>query len=177
MKKQFSYFGVALTVMCLPALAMGATLFSDNMSNGAAWTVNAFNGADASATFGYDYGTLAGIPAPPGGGDTIGLRLDGNTAADANPEGGITVTPTGLSFSGNYTFSFDVWIQWHSGGGGTTEYAGGGVGYDGTDKNGDLGTGSGGYLQLVGDGSSTRDYRMYKTPASSSSPAGSTIRP
>ena len=36
MKKQFSYFGVALTVMCLPALAMGATLFSDNMSNGAA---------------------------------------------------------------------------------------------------------------------------------------------
>lgn len=146
-------------VLCVPSMALGATLFSDGMASGAAWTVNAVS-ADDTATFGYNYVAAAGIPLAPGGGDGLGLRLDANTT-DAL-EGGVTVTPTGQSFSGNYTLSYDVWIQWDSTTGGTTEYAGGGVGYDGTTNNGDLGSGSGGYLQLVGDGSSSRDYRMYK---------------
>lgn len=142
------------------APASAAVLFSDDMSSGAAWTVNAFS-ADDTATFGYDYGALAGIPAAPtAGSDTVGLRLDANTVDGV--EGGVTVTATGQSFSGIYTLSYDVWIQWDSTTGGSTEYAGGGVGYDGVTQQGDLGTGSGGHLLLVGDGSSSRDYRMYK---------------
>ncbi|MCA9252184.1 MAG: PEP-CTERM sorting domain-containing protein [Phycisphaerales bacterium] len=142
------------------APASAAVLFSDDMSSGAAWTVNALS-ADDTATFGYDYGTLAGIPAAPtAGSDTIGLRLASNTVDGT--EGGVTVTATGQSFSGIYTLSYDVWVQWDAATGGSTENVGGGVGYDGTTIQGDLGTGSGGHLLMVGDGSSSRDYRMYK---------------
>ncbi|MEZ6086005.1 MAG: hypothetical protein R3E58_19120 [Phycisphaerae bacterium] len=91
------------------APASAAVLFSDDMSSGAAWTVNALSGDDTAIPV-TTTAHLRGIPAAPtAGSDTIGLRLASNTVDGT--EGEVTVTATGQSFSGIYTLSYDVWVR------------------------------------------------------------------
>lgn len=148
---------------CLPALAFGDILFSSDMSTSAGWTAIS-SSADDVATFGYDYSAM-NIPASPGGGgDTLALHLAANTVDGAG--GGVTVF-TEMTFSGIHQLKFDVWGNFPGpapgGGTGSTEGFGGGIGHDqATVHRMFVSAGSGGWLGMVTDGSSSRDYRMYK---------------
>jgi hypothetical protein len=149
---------VAVMVLAfMPALAFGAVIFSDDMSTGTNWGTVA-NSADDIATFGFDYGTM-GIPAAPGGADTIGLKLAANTADGA--AGAVTVYST-QTFSGVYMLEFDSWCNFDTVSGGTSEMYGGGTGHDQATINRPGWYGAGSFLAMYGDGLSSRDYRMYK---------------
>jgi hypothetical protein len=141
-----------MALLALPAFASAAVVFSDGMSSGAAWTVN--GSADAAATFGYDY-SADGIPAAPSGGDTIGLKMEANLADGVAAE--IVATPSSLVLTGSHRVTFDLWTNFEFGAGSSTEFAGGGLGYDGTTPGR-----NGGTLLVTGDGGSSRDFRGYK---------------
>jgi hypothetical protein len=138
--------------------------FYADMSDSNGWTKYEWS-PDDSADFGYDYGTGMGIPPAPGSDDTIGLKIDANTTDGAL--GGALVTPTGLTWSGKYVMSFDMWLNYHgpapAGGSGSSEIGGGGIAWvPDAGTNGKLGYGKGAYTTMWGDGLSSRDYRLYK---------------
>ncbi len=156
MKTKLIVATCALGLVALPTMAV--PIFQSDMDSGAAWTVNAT--ADTAYQFGYDYSAM-GIPASPnGGGSTTGLLMKANLVEPASVDF-VVATPTGLSMSGQYTVEFDMWINangpFPGGGTGSTEFLGGGVGYDGTSAER-----VGGMLLASGEGGSSRDYRMYK---------------
>jgi hypothetical protein len=117
---------IAVSLFCAPALAPAAILFSDNFNvdDSALWTVNvapAANGSLQSATFAFDYSAF-GIPAAPGSGDTLGLRLRSNipggaaapvTTRPAGVTSGLSVSPTGLNFGTSYHLSFYAWANFN----------------------------------------------------------------
>ena len=146
---------VVLAFAVVAAPAFGGLLFESDMDSGADWTVNAT--ADTAYRFGWDF-TSMGIPASPGG-STTGLRMAANLSSAAAHE--VVATPTDFLVEGQYVVEFDFWINangpFPDGGTGSTEFLGGGVGYDGTSA-----TRSGALLIIDGEGGSSRDWRMYK---------------
>ncbi|MCP4593866.1 MAG: hypothetical protein GY842_24290 [bacterium] len=152
----------AIAMAVIPSTGLGApgsVLFSSDMDSGAAWMVNGT--ADTAIEFGWDF-TSMGIPASPGGSVT-GLRLAANIVSPTGAET-VVATPTDFTVGGLYTVEFDFWVNANGpfppGGGGATEFIGGGVGYDGgtPDRNGAL-------LLVDGEGGSSRDWQMYKDTA------------
>jgi hypothetical protein len=143
---------------------MSAVVFSDNMDSGAGWGVNAIT-ADNAATFGYDY-SADGIPEAPnsvGGAATSGVKLESNITAGALD--GFTLYPIGQSFSGAYTLQFDAWMNFDADervgdANGTTEFLGGGIGYNNTSAD----IGSGAQAITTGEGGSGSDWRVFKSP-------------
>lgn len=133
------------------------TVFEDNLDTGAGWTVNS-SSADTSFQFGWDFSTL-GIPLSPNG-STTGLRMAANIAAPTGAES-IIASPTTLSMSGAYQVRFDFWINangpFPGGGAGSTEFIGGGVGYDINSTGLD-----GASLIATGEGGASSDWRLYK---------------
>ena len=101
------------------------------------------------------------------GGDTAttGVKLEANIATPATAER-ILLYPTGQSFSGKYKLSFDAWMNYDlqelllGDANGTTEFLGGGIGYDNTAN--DLTSGA--QAVTTGDGGSGSDYRVFKSP-------------
>lgn len=157
---------LSVTVVCAAVCAVDATgqeLFRDAMSSGAGWGVNA-NNADSAATFGYDY-SADDIPEAPNsvGGDTAttGVKLEANLADGALSV--FSIYPVGESFSGDYSLRFDAWINYdvderiNGGSAGTTEFIGGGIGYD--DTLADVGVGA--EVLATGDGGSGSDWRVF----------------
>ncbi|MCB1019596.1 MAG: PEP-CTERM sorting domain-containing protein [Bryobacterales bacterium] len=178
MKRILLTFGL---VCLFSAGNLGATVFFlSNMESGAGWGVNSFGDGDHAATFGYDY-SADGIPEAPHtmGGDaaTTGLKLEANQSAP-DSAAGFTVYPMGQSFSGNFQLRFDAWMSYdvnervNGGASGTTEFLGGGVGYDSASAD----IGSGAQAIATGDGGSGNDWRVFKdgffVPATAM-PAGS----
>ncbi|TWT87223.1 hypothetical protein Mal64_27610 [Pseudobythopirellula maris] len=155
-------------LLLVAANAQAQVLFSDNMESGAGWSVNSTN-ADYAATFGFDYGdvpTFYDVPeAPntqPGDAATTGVLLESNIN---DPPGANTFNlfPTGQSFSGNYKLRFDAWTNYdvneriNGGSAGTTEFIGGGVGYDGVAAAFDVGAS----VIATNDGGSGSDWRVF----------------
>lgn len=148
----------------LTSISAEATeLFRDEMASGTGWGVNA-SSADTLATFGYDY-SAAGIPEAPSsvGGDTAttGVKLEANLTAGSGT--GMTLYPIGESFSGDYQLRFDAWMNYdvderiNGNASGTTEFIGGGLGYD--DISSDIGIGA--QIIATGDGGSGSDWRAF----------------
>lgn len=139
--------------------ASAAVLFADEMTSGAAWGTNATS-ADTLATFGFNYSTV-GIPEAPNsqGGDaaTSGLRLEANVLEPGSTES-LTVYPLGQNFTGTYRLRFDAWSNYDTGETATTEFLGGGIGYD----NAASGLTSGAQAVASGDGGSSSDWRVFK---------------
>ncbi len=138
------------------------------------WGVNA-TGTDFFATFGVDYLNGAveqgfnpiSVPEAPNSNLSTdaanrGLVLEANTSAAALTT--LSVYPTSQNFTGNYQLRFDAWMNYdldvflNAGAAGTTEFIGGGIGYDGTKAD----VGSGAQLIATGDGGSGSDYRAFK---------------
>lgn len=181
--------GLAAVLVFVSSAPAQTTLFQDNFDTNTAanWQVNsAAASANNFATFAYDYSAL-GIPAAPGGTSTLGLRLRANVNADSASTGGVTqtntgisVSPIGLSLSGDYTLRFHAWQNapgpFPAGGAGSTQLTGAGIGARTTTAQfPNTGTGATGtavdgvWVGATGEGGATFDYRVYK--------AGTTMLP
>jgi hypothetical protein len=131
------------------------------------WNVNNNNQGTNDANFFFDYST-AGIPAAPSGTGTRGLRLRTNVGPNA-PAGtlpGISVSPTGQSFVGDHTVTFDWWGNYLGpldlGAVGSTQLTNFGVLSSGTAYNG-AGAADGVFFAATSDGQNASDYRAYSS--------------
>ncbi len=168
---------LSTTVACAAAFAadaMGQTeLFRDNLEDGTNWGVNSTSD-DVAATFGFDYGISAlSIPEAPntrvGDAPTTGLKAEANIIDPAAAESFIAY-PIGQNFTGKYKLRFDAWMNfdldafYNNGQAGTTEFIGGGIGYNGVDSG--VGTvGGGAQVIATGDGGSGSDWRVFAADA------------
>lgn len=165
--------------LALSNVSVAATLYSQdfNVDDTANWTVNAGPG-DTTALFFYDYSAI-GVPAAPNGTGTRGLKMTANNAGTATFTG-LTTSPTGQSFSGDYTVSFDMWQNYAGplgpGGNGTTQFSQYGIGTAGTATQW-IGSASKDSVSFgtTLDGGSATDYRAYSSIANTSYPAGNAV--
>lgn len=163
-------FGASLLMLALVGSA-SAALYTESfdVDNTANWTVNKSGNATGNlANFFFDYGTY-GIGSAPNstGGTTRGLRLEANITGATF--GGLSVSPTGQSFSGDYKLEADVWYNFlgpaPAGGSGSTQAGGLGIGTNGTVAQWAGGTQNSLHFSATGDGNSSVDYRAYSNLA------------
>jgi hypothetical protein len=91
--------------------AFGQTLYMQNfdVDDSANWVVNNGPGDEAHDFF-FDYSTV-GVPAAPNsGGTTRGMKLQANLTAGVRS--GMSVSPVGQSFTGDYALTFDAWSNY-----------------------------------------------------------------
>ncbi len=177
------FINVVPAIICVLAVtsarAGGQVLYSQNFDadDTANWTV--VDGPTVeSADFFFDYSTVGIPPAPTfsGSGTTRGMKLQANVPfddGDFDAFGGFNVSPTGQSFTGDYTLKFDWWSNYNgpldTGAAGSTMLSTFGVLTSGTAGNfpsdqtawpqGAVADGV--YFATTGDGGSTFDYRAY----------------
>lgn len=177
MKNQVLTLSAIATSLILASQNSFGALYSQDfdVNDTANWTVNSnFGGATNSANFFFDYSTV-GIPSAPhsSGGSTIGLKLGANLLGQATPSlAGVSVSPTGQSFTGDYTLKFDWWHNWlgstttglgsSSGGSGSTQLSIFGIRTSGTVAN-RAGVSDSVFFGADGDGASASDYRTYSS--------------
>jgi hypothetical protein len=151
-----------------------ATLYSETFAVDptASWTVNKGPATtDAATNFFFDYSTV-GIPQAPNssGGETRGLKLQANLTSGVF--GGVSVSPTGQSFAGNYRVAFDWWANVNGpfpvGGSGSTNLSTFGIGTSGVVAQWPGGTQDSVWFAATGDGNSSADWRAYSTAAPTS---------
>jgi hypothetical protein len=110
---------IALASFDAGAAVAQSLLYSQNFDTNSAanWKVNNNGAGTNGADFFFNYGAL-GIPSAPNsvGGTTRGLKLTANTssvtAPASGPKPGISVSPLGQSFSGNFEVRFDWWSNY-----------------------------------------------------------------
>lgn len=178
------YLGIAASLgLCVTSQGQ---LFQENFNidNTASWTVNAGGQTgtpDYIANFYYDYSQI-GVPAAPNGTGTRGLKLTANNSSAIF--GGVSVSPTGKHFTGNYRVSFDLWQNYAGpvgpGGSGTTQLSIFGIGTAGTTAawpgSAANSTGANGvFFGATLDGGSATDYRAYSSAAPTSYAAGNAV--
>ncbi len=165
-----------VSLLAAPVSVVAAPLFSENfdVDPTANWTVNTLGSGISDADFFFDYSTV-GVPAAPNsGGTTRGLRLRANQLATTNTfPGGVSVSPNGQSFSGDYTLRFDMWYNFNGpaplGGSGSTQVGGAGIGTAGTSAQiAGQGAVDSIFFGATGDGNSSADYRAYAPAAATS---------
>jgi hypothetical protein len=169
----------AIVVSALSVIPNASALYTEdfNVDNTANWTVNTPGLSDYIADFYYDYSAI-GVSAAPNGAGTRGLKLTANNSGGVFS--GISVSPTGQSFSGAYKLSFDMWQNYVGplgpGGNGTTQFSMYGIGTSGTTPvwlasapKESVGFGS------TLDGGSASDYRAYSSAAPTSYAAGNAV--
>lgn len=145
-------------------LATGQLLFAENFdANPAAnWTVNQGPG-DGVADFYFDYSTVGVPPSPNSGGTTRGLKLQANLTSGVF--GGVSVSPNGQSFTGDYRLRFHLWQNFNGplpdGGSGSTQITGAGIGTAGITAQWPGGIQDSLWFASSGDGGSSVDYRAY----------------
>jgi hypothetical protein len=145
-------------------LPAGPQLFAEDFDTDptANWTVNQGPG-DGVAEFHFDYATVGVPPAPHSGGTTRGLKLQANLTAGVFS--GVSVSPNGQSFAGDYRLRFDLWQNFNGplpdGGSGSTQITGAGIGTAGTSPQWPAGTQDSLWFATSADGGSSIDYRAY----------------
>jgi hypothetical protein len=143
----------------------------------ASWTLNG-GPSDEAASFFFDYTTLAGIPQAPNsrGTGTHGMKLQANLTSGIF--GGMSVSPTGKSFTGDYTLAFDWWANFNgpfpAGGSGSTNLSTYGILTNGTTAQWP-GNANGVYFGGTADGGSGTDWRAYSPAAQTSYASGNPV--
>ena len=149
-------------------LPPGEVLFTENFDTDptANWLVN-LGPTDGVADFFFDYSTVGIPPAPHSAGTTRGLKLQANLTSGVF--GGLSVSPAGRSFSGNYRLRFDLWQNFNGpfpdGGNGSTQITGAGLGTAGATAQWPGGTQDSLWFAATGDGGSSVDFRAYSPAA------------
>lgn len=167
----------AAGVCLLFPIAASGQLYSQDfeVDSTASWMVNA-SPTDSAANFFFDYSSV-GIPAAPGGVGTRGVKLQANLTNGVF--GGMSVSPTGLSLSGDFTLRFDWWANFNgpfpAGGSGSTNLSTFGFGTTGTTPQWPGGVQDSVWFAATADGGSASDYRAYSSAAPISYPAGSPV--
>jgi hypothetical protein len=177
-------FPVIITIALVGFLSFtsSAQLYSDTFDTDTSANYIISKDTDSSATFAYNYSVL-GIPSAPHstGGTTKGLRLEANNGDLTGAIAGISLSPIGKSFTLDYHFRFDMWINANGpfpmGGTGSSQFVTAGVGTAGTSVHKPSGTADGTWFAVGGDGQSGTDYRAYlgitsQAPASGCFAAG-----
>src|ERR1041385_502051 len=93
--------------------AQGQVLFQDNFDATPAsnWIINAAPSPDR-AVIGFDYSAV-GIPsAPNSGGTTIGAMMQAKRPGGTAALSGVSISPVGQSFSGDYQLRYDLWASY-----------------------------------------------------------------
>ena len=114
MKRQFTICTLVAVgaLVALAGQARAQVLYSQNFdvdNQSAAWNVNNGPGDEAHDFF-FDYSTV-GIPAAPGSAATTrGMKLQANLTAGVFT--GMSVSPVGQSFTGDYKLTFDAWSNY-----------------------------------------------------------------
>jgi hypothetical protein len=170
-----SICAVFLMVALCQATAFGIYTQDFEVDSTATWTLN--NGpSDAAADFFFDYST-AGIPAAPSGAGTRGMKLQANETNGIFS--GMSVSPMGQSFTGDYVVNFDWWANFNGpfpvGGSGSTQLSTFGIGTSGSIAQWPGGTQDSVWFAATGDGNSASDWRAYSTAAPTSYPDASTV--
>ena len=99
--------------LVLAGVSFGAGSYTEDfdVDPTAQWTTNDSGAGTNTADFFFDYNTVGIPPAPHSNGTTRGLRLRANIGTP--PTGlvlpGISVSPIGQSFTGDYELKFDWW--------------------------------------------------------------------
>lgn len=163
-------------ICCMLALALAGgahrsvaqVIFTDDMSSGTNWTVA--QDPDTTFEFGYDY-SADGLPAAPGGTDTVGLKLTVNNTLPAEIAS-IGVFNENSAYTGQYTLRVDVWSNWAAdsggAGSGTTEFVGITAGHDGIDT-GPLGAS---FMYAADGDAGNSEYRLFKEATQLQSESG-----
>lgn len=183
MKPQIVFCSTVAASLVLAVQSSRGALYSQdfNVNDTANWTVNSTPSIDYIADFFYDYSTI-GVPAAPNGTGTRGLKLTANNTSGIL--GGLSVSPIGLSLSGDYQVSFDMWQNYAGplgpGGNGTTQFSMYGIGTAGstaaTIGSGVWGTGANGVgFGTTLDGGSASDFRAYSSAAPTSYASGNAV--
>lgn len=170
MKRLLTLVFATCSVAALCGDAWGGVLFRDEMVDPNGWGKNA-SSSDHTATFNYDY-SVNGIPEAPnsevGDAATRGVKLQANNTDFTDSVEFFTLYPLGQNFTGNYQLRFDAWQNYSTfdreqdGGAGTTEFLGGGIGYDGTTAD----VASGAQAIVTNEGGSGSDYRVFSSDSS-----------
>lgn len=172
MKTSSLFCSLLLGSELLLAVNARGQLYTENfdINNSANWTANAGAGNN-SANFYFDYSTV-GIPSAPGaGGSTYGMRLAANLSGSVFT--GISASPLGQSFSGDYKLTYNFWQNFNGNAAGTasgtTQITGAGIGTSGTTaQHAGLNTMSSLWFAQTGDGGNSqnsKDYRAYSSSA------------
>lgn len=170
-------------VLAFAGASVAGPLFMEDfdVDTTANWNVNNNGQGTNAANFFFDYSTV-GIPSAPNstGGSTRGLKLQANISGTGPASGalpGISVSPTGQSFSGDYELKFDWWHNWlggtftppstggigaSAGGSGSTQLSTFGILTSGTTPN-YAGASDSVFYAATGDGASASDYRVYSS--------------
>jgi hypothetical protein len=167
---------LGLFIAASPALA---ALFAENfeVDPTANWVVN--NGpSDFAANFFFDYSSV-GIPAAPSGAGTRGMKLQANLANGIFS--GMSASPIGQSFSGDYNVEFDWWSNFNgpfpASGSGSTNLSTYGVGTSGSVAQWPGGAQDSVWFAATTDGGSSADWRAYSTAAPTGYVDGSPVFP
>lgn len=174
---RLSACAVVLLVGVAPLL--GASLYSETfeVDPSANWTMNA-GVSDAAVDYFFDYSAV-GIPAAPSGAGTRGLKLQANLTNGVFS--GMSASPTGQSFTGDYIVTFDWWSNFNGpfpvGGSGSTNLSTFGIGTAGTSAQWPGGVQDSVWFAATGDGNSSADWRAYSSAAGTGYPDGSPVFP
>ena len=179
---RFSLSVLSLAIaLAISNVSFAAPIYSQdfNVNDTANWTVNGSGvaGSDFVADFFYDYSAI-GVPVAPNGTGTRGLKMTANNSGGVFS--GFTTSPTGQSFSGAYTVSFDMWQNYAGplgpGGNGTTQFSQYGIGSAGTSTQwiGSVSKDSVSFGTTL-DGGSATDYRAYSSAANASYASGNAV--
>lgn len=156
-------------------LQVGTVLFSDNFdtNTSASWSIFRTKPADR-VDFAYDYSNITNdLPSAPHStnGTRKGLRIEVNAFA-AGAVSGVSVSPIGKNFTGDYRLRFDGWNNYNApledGGSQSTEWLTAGIGTSGTHLQSDTTAGGvaasldGVWFALDGDHGNGTDVRAVR---------------
>ena len=199
MKKRILFASAALAVLLVANTSQATPLFTADFETDttASWTTNSGPSVNAVDYY-FDYSTV-GIPAAPSGTGTRGLKLQANlnpniaagltgapsssspggTYATGGVQGGITVSPTGENFAGDYLVKFDWWGNYNGpvngGGNGTTQVSQFGIGTVGNTSQWVGGVKDSVSFAATLDGGSAADFRAYSSAAPNSYASGNSV--
>ena len=171
-----------IAAVSLASASASGALFNEDFDDGNAasrWSAPVVDSEagvfDGTVDFAFDYGAL-GIPAAPGGGNSIGLFMEANLTDQGGDQGeaiGMTSQLATLP-AGNYKLTMDVYYNVDNNAGGTTEYGIFGVHASGANSPGDptiqddvpfdfgLSNGDGLAFMATGDGGASNDIHRYE---------------
>lgn len=160
--------GMSLASVTARSQVLYSESFDIDHSTGGYWNVNLGPGNNAANLY-FDYSTI-GIPSAPHstGGSTRGVKLEANFGPTTGSAGGVSISPTGGSFLGDYVITFDMWINFNGGfpggGSGSTQMTGAGIGTTGVQAINQQNPGGAVWVAATGDGGngdSPGDYRAH----------------
>lgn len=155
-----------------PTAAQVVFIEEFDLDHTANWNVNLGPGNNAADLF-FDYSTI-GIPSAPNstGGSTRGAKLEANFGPTTGSAGGVSISPLNGSFIGNFTLTFDMWINFNgpfpAGGSGSTQMTGAGIGTTGVQAINHQNPAGAVWFAATGDGGNgdnPGDYRAYVSGA------------